>query len=152
MSTDINAFVDKIIADAEKKVRTDLKDISSKAKKDFTNKAKETVMLYYAHYTKPPRVYERTNNLRDNVIDEDISFVALNGNGYDAWIQFNSNKMSDYKNGNKNVVVSNFMEGIHGRKDIFVEEKSAMSLMDDFQNNYKNILDGYFASRGYTVK
>ena len=32
MSADINAIVDKIIADAEKKVRTDLEYISSKAK------------------------------------------------------------------------------------------------------------------------
>ena len=78
MSADINAIVDKIIADAEKKVRTDLEYISSKAKNDFITKAKEVVMLYYSHYPKPPRIYERTNNLRDNVVDSDLSFVALN--------------------------------------------------------------------------
>lgn len=152
MSADINAFVNQIIADAEKKIRTDLKDISSKAKQDFIAKAQEAVMLYYSHYPKPPRIYERTNNLRDNVIDEDISFVALNGNGYDAFIQFNSNKMSDYDMGNKDVVVANFMHGIHGRKSIFVEDNPAMDLMDEFQRNYKSTLDGYFISLGYTVK
>lgn len=152
MGTDINAFIDKIVADAEKKVRTDLRDISLKAKNDFVAKAKEVVLLYYAHYTKPPRVYERTNNLRDNVIDDSISFVTLNGNGYDAWIQFNSDNMDDYDMGNKDVVVANFMHGIHGRKRVFVEENPAMNLMDDFQNNYKKTLDGYFVSRGYKVK
>lgn len=152
MSTDINAFVDKIIADAKQKVRTDLKDISLKAKNDFVAKAKEVVMLYYSHYPKPPRIYERTNNLRDNVIDSDLSFVTLNGKGYDAWVQFNSYNMSDYDMGNKDVVVSNFMHGIHGRPSIFVEDNPAIDLMDDFQNNYKKILDGYFINLGYTVK
>jgi hypothetical protein len=152
MSADINTLVNKIIADAEQKVRTDLIDISSKAKRDFVAKAKEVVMLYYSHYPKPPRIYERTNNLRDNVVDDDLSFVALNGNGYDAWVQFNSVNMSDYDMGNKDVVVANFMYGIHGRKSIFVEKNPAMDLMDDFQNNYKKTLDNYFINLGYTVK
>ena len=152
MSADINAIVDKIIADAEKKVRTDLEYISSKAKNDFITKAKEVVMLYYSHYPKPPRIYERTNNLRDNVVDSDLSFVALNGNGYGAWVQFNSDSMSDYPMGNKDIVVANFMHGVHGRPSIFVEEEPAITLMDDFQNNYKKTLDGYFSSLGYTVK
>lgn len=150
MSTDINAIVNKIIADAEKKVRTDLKDISSKAKWDFTQKAKEVVLLYYANYT--PRVYHRTNNLQDNVIDDSLSFTALNGSGYDAWIQFNADGMSSYDTGSKDAVVSNFMSGIHGKPSIFVERPSAMTLMDDFQNNYKTILDGYFLNLGYKVK
>ena len=150
MSADINAVVDKIIADAEKKVRTDLKDISSRAKQDFIQKAKEVVLLYYAHYS--PKVYQRTGNLQDNVIDDDLSFVALNGNGYDAWIQFNSDGMSDYDTGSKDAVVSNFMYGIHGRPSIFKESNPAIDLMDDFQENYKKILDGYFINLGYTVK
>lgn len=152
MSADVNTLVDKIIADAEKKVRTDLKNISSMAKKDFVDKAKEVVMLYYSHYSKPPRVYERTNNLRDNVVDDNIDFTVLNGKGYEAWIQFNSDNMNDYALGNKDIVVSNFMAGIHGRPYIFMEKESAMKLMNDFQNNYKTTLDGYFLSLGYTVK
>lgn len=152
MSADVNSFVDKIIADAEKKVRTDLKNISSIAKRDFVNKAKEVVMLYYLHYK--PRIYERTNNLRDHVVynDDDLSFVTLNGNGYNAWVQFNSDNMSDYDTGNKDAVVSNFMYGIHGKPSVFVEKESAMSLMGDFQQSYKKILDGYFINLGYTVK
>lgn len=152
MSADVNSFIDQMIADAENKIRTDLRDISSKVKKDFIEKAREVVLLYYSHYTKPPRVYERTNNLRDNVVDDNVSFTVLNNNAHGAWIQFNSNKMSDYVHGNKDVVVANFMEGIHGRESIFVESEPAMSLMDEFQNSYKKILDGYFLKRGYKVK
>lgn len=150
MSADVNTLVDKIIADAEKKIRTDLKNISSMAKKDFVGKAKEAVLLYYTNYT--PRIYERTNNLRDNVVDDDLSFSTLNGNGDGAWVQFNSNNMSDYNVGNKNAVVSNFMYGIHGKSSIFVEDNPAMDLMKDFQNNYKKTLDNYFINLGYTVK
>lgn len=152
MSTDINTLIDNIIADAEKKVRTDLSVISLKVKNDFIAKAKEVVMLYYAHYTKPPRRYERTNNLRDNVVDTDLSFTVLNGNGSEAWIQFNSDNMSDYTVGNKDIVVANFMHGIHGNPRIFVESESAMKLMDNFQINYKKTLDNYFLNLGYTVK
>ena len=150
MSTDVNTLVDKIVADAEKKVRTDLKKISSMAKIDFLGKAKEAVLLYYSHYH--PMVYVRTGNLKDNVIDDDFSFSTLNGNGYGAWIQFNSNGMSDYSIGSKDAVVSNFMYGIHGKKSIAVEGNPAIDLMDAFQENYKTILDGYFVNLGYTVK
>jgi hypothetical protein len=151
MSADVNAIVDKIIADAEKKVRTDLKNISSKVKKDFVYKAKEAVSAYYANYS--PKIYIRTNNLRNGVIDEDISFEALNGNGYGAWIQFNSNGMSDYEDGtySADIVVSNFMSGIHGRSSVAVEDNPARDLMNDFQNNYKKTLDSYFIDLGYTV-
>ena len=151
MGADVNAIVDKIIADAEKKIRTDLKNISSKAKKDFVDKAKEVVLLYYANYS--PKLYIRTDNLKNGVIDEDISFSALNGNGYGAWIQFNSNGMSDYEDGtfSADTVVSNFMYGIHGRPRVKIDEAPAITLMNNFQNNYKKTLDGYFLSLGYRV-
>lgn len=149
MSADVNAIVDKIIADAEKKIRTDLSNISSKAKRDFVEKAKETVLLYYANYT--PRIYQRTYNLSNNVIDDDISFSVLNGGEYGAFIQFNSQGMSDYGMGSKDIVVSNFMQGIHGRKSVFVDGNPAIDLMDKFQEDYKEILDGYFIDLGYRV-
>ena len=147
MGADVNSFVDKIISDAEKRVRTDLKNVSSKIKQDFTDKAKEAVLMYYTNYS--PRVYNRTYNLKENVIDDDLSFTTLNGDG--AWIQFNSSNMSDYNIGNKDVVVSNFMYGIHGKRNIFVEGNPAINLMETFQENYKSILDGYFISLGYKV-
>ena len=150
MSTDVNGFIDKIIADAEKKIRTDLKNVSTKVKKDFVDRAQEAVLSYYANYT--PKVYQRTNNLRDNVIDDDLSFAVLNASSYGGWVQFNSVQMSDYAKGSKEAVVSNFMQGIHGKPRIAVEKESAMSLMGDFQNNYKQILDGYFSQLGYIVK
>ena len=150
MSAGVNAIVDKIIADAEKKVRTDLKAISSKAKQDFVDKAREAVCTYYANYD--PKLYIRTDNLRYGVIDENPSFTVLNGNGYNAWIQFNSGKMRDYTMGSKDVVVFNFMEGIHGRESVFVDSNPAVDFMNDFQNNYKKTLDSYFIDLGYKVK
>ncbi len=147
MGADVNSFVDKIISDAEKRVRTDLKNVSSKIKQDFTDKAKEAVLMYYTNYS--PRTYNRTYNLKENVIDDDLSFTTLNGDG--AWIQFNSSNMSDYNIGDKDVVVSNFMYGIHGKRNIFVEGNPAINLMETFQESYKSILDGYFISLGYKV-
>ena len=152
MDADVNAFVDGIIAEARMKIRTDLKNISSKAKRDFVDKAKETVSLYYAHYTKPPRIYERTNNLRDNVVDENFTFSVLNGSQFGAWVRFSSDNMSEYEMGNKDVVVANFMQGIHGKGSIFVEDNPAINLMNEFQENYKKTLDGYFMDLGYKVK
>lgn len=150
MSADVNTLVDKIIADAKNKVRTDLKSISSTVKSDFVNMAKNTVALYYAHYT--PKIYDRTDNLKKNVVDDYLSFVVLNGHGYGAWVQFNDANMSDYEIGNKDAVVSNFMYGIHGKPRIFSESLPAIDIMDDFQNNYKKTLDGYFINLGYNVR
>ena len=149
MNADINALVDKLVADAEKKIRTDLVDISSRVKKDFVEKASEVVMMYYSNYQ--PKIYQRTYNLKENVINEEVSFSVLNGGSYGAWIRFDSDSMEEYEIGNKDAVVSNFMYGIHGRRNIFVEKNSAKSLMDDFQMNYKKILDGYFIGLGYSV-
>ena len=152
MGADVNFHIDRMISDAEKKIRTDLARISSKVKMDFISRAQEAVLLYYSHYPKPPRVYERTNNLRDNVVDSDFTFRTLNGNSYGAWVQFNSNHMQEYDVGNKDAVVVNFMYGIHGRRSIFVEDNPAINLMRDFQTNYKTTLDKYFINLGYTVK
>ncbi len=151
MDIDVNAFVDKIFEDAKKKVETDLAFISSQAKKDFETEARRTVMAYYAHYK--PKVYDRTDNLKKYVVDNELSFSVLNGKTkYEAWIGFNSDHMADYSSGSKDAVVSNFMAGIHGRPSIFVEAYPAKNIMDKFQNDYKKKLDIYFISRGYSVK
>ena len=156
MGADVNSFVDKIISDAEKRVRTDLKNVSSKIKQDFTDKAKEAVLMYYTNYS--PRAYNRTYNLKENVIvtgfaelDEFKRYMGACDICFNLRIQFNSSNMSDYNIGNKDVVVSNFMYGIHGKRNIFVEGNPAINLMETFQENYKSILDGYFVSLGYKV-
>lgn len=152
MADNINALIDKIIDDAEAKVRADLKVISSKAKNDFIEKAKEVVLLYYANYT--PELYKRTNNLRDNVINDNMSFATLSGNGYSAWIEFSANGMGNYTDGgDKFIIVESFISGIHGRPSIQVDSPSPTELMDDFQDSYKKrTLDGYFRSLGYHIK
>ena len=138
----IAAFAKKIVDDAEKKVRADVKTINAKAKDDFVNKATEVILLYYSNYY-PPKVYDRTYNLRDNVLNKSEN----------AWIQFNSRYMDDYiDGGNKDVVVHNFMQGVHGKPSIQVDSPTPAELMNDFQNNYKKrILDNYFRDLGYKV-
>ena len=151
MGADANVFIDKIIADAKKKIRADLKDINNQAKKDFVAQANEAVLLYYTNYD--PKVYIRTNNLFGNVIDMDISFSVLKGDGFGALIQFNAEHMNDYRDGEKYAVVSYFMYGIHGKPDIKIEKNPALEIMDKFQINYKKKkLDKYFIERGYTVE
>ena len=138
----ITAFANKIVDDAEKKVRADVKTINAKAKDDFVNRATEVILLYYSNYT--PKVYDRIYNLRDNVLNTSEN----------AWIQFNSRYMADYADGgNKDAVVQNFMQGIHGKPSIQVDSPSPAELMENFQNNYKKrILDNYFRNLGYKVK
>ena len=154
MKDNIDALINQIVDDAEKKIRTDLKVISSKVQDDFAEKAKEVVLLYYTNYPKPPRIYERTYNLYNNVIDYNISFGFLKKGRYDSWLQFNSDNMKEYTDGgNKDEIVKNFMMGIHSDEDVFVEENPAKYIMDAFQHGYKkNKLDGYFRQLGYSVK
>lgn len=142
MDANINAFVNKIIDDAEKKVRADVKAANAKAKDDFINKAKEVILLYYTNYS--PEIYERTYNLKNNVLNKSEN----------AWVQFNSGYMDEYKDGgNKAIVVENFMSGIHGRPSVQVDSPSPAKIMDDFQRNYKkHTLDGYFRNLGYRIE
>lgn len=146
---DANAIVDKIIREAEQKVRSDLKVISSKIKEDFVSKAKEVVLLYYSNYPDPV-LYKRTGNLKGGVIDD--SFNSFKGSEYGASIQFSPSGMSDYTDGgDKGIVVKSFMSGIHGRPSVQVDSPSATDLMNNFQNGYKKTLDSYFIGMGYRV-
>lgn len=148
MANDIHAFIDKIVNDAEKKIRADLEVISSKVQDDFIKKAREAVLLYYAQYD--PIMYERTYNLQNNVINENITFDVLNNGEYGAYIRFSADEMYDYYDGgDKFMVVESFMEGKHGRKR---RSPSPGDFMQEFQDGYKTkTLDGYFRSFGYRV-
>lgn len=150
MSSKTNIMIDTMLAEIETKVKADLVDISKQITQDFKAKARNVVTAYYLNYN--PLMYERTYNLSSGVINDDISFSVLNGSGYGGGVQFSSMKMNDYvSGGNKNAVVNNFMLGIHGSEKVQVDDISPMNAMEEFQNNYKEILDGYFISRGYKV-
>ena len=155
MATKLNKSIDKMLAEAETKVKTSLTEISTLIRRDFKEQAKTVLALYYDHYTKPPRVYDRTYNLLNNAIDDDISFDDFemsSPNSYGGWVHFTSNNMQEYEMGNKDVVLANFMYGIHGRPSIFLEDEPAITLMNKFQENYKkDKLNGYFIARGFTV-
>lgn len=142
--------IDTMLAGIEAKVKADLVDISKQITQDFKEQARCVITAYYANYS--PLMYERTYNLSSGVINDDISFSVLNGTEYGGGVQFSSAKMFDYTDGgNKDIVVNSFMFGIHGSEKIHVDAVSPMSQMEEFQNSYKNILNGYFTSRGYKV-
>ena len=152
MATKTNVSIDKMLAEAEAKVKTSLTEISTLIKHDFEEQAKNALALYYAHYT--PDIYERTENLLRGAINDDIEFDDFdlnNKNLYGGWVHFNSDEMNEYQQGNKEIVLSNFMFGIHGRPSVYVEPEPAIVLMEKFQKNYKKTLDKYFIQRGFTV-
>lgn len=152
MATKTNVSIDKMLAEAEAKVKANLTEISSMIRKDFKEQAKNSLALFYAHYK--PRIYNRTQNLFENAINEDMEFDDFSlsdKNLYGGWVHFNADEMSEYDQGDKDAVLSNFMYGIHGRPSIYVESTPAITLMKQFQKNYKTTLDKYFINRGFSV-
>lgn len=161
MATKSNASIDKMLAKAEAKIKTSLTEISTLIRRDFKKQAQSALELYYAHYN--PRIYKRTGNLLNNSIDEDIGFDDFNlstPNMYGGFVHFTSNDMNDYVNpfkpsqvkaGAKEVVLSNFMSGIHGSTSVYVESDPAFRLMEKFQDGYKSTLNVYFLDRGFNV-
>lgn len=152
MATKKPKSIEKMLAEADAKIRADLKEISGLVRKDFRSQAENALSAYYANYT--PKVYNRTGNLMDNAINDDMSFddfIITNRDSYGGWVHFNADNMDDYETSDKNGVLSNFMYGVHGRPEIKIEDTPAIRLMENYQNNYKKILDGYFSSRGFTI-
>ena len=154
MATKPRKSIEQMLAEADAKIRSDLTEISNLARKDFRNKAQDALVTYYANYPKPPRIYERTENLLQNAINDDMSFddfVISDADSYGAWVHLNADNMEDYETGDKYAVLSNFMYGIHGKPSIKVDINPAIVLMDSFQTNYKKTLDKYFTERGFIV-
>lgn len=154
MATRKYKSIDEMLAEADAKVKSNLTEISRLARKDFRDKAHDALVTYYANYPKPPRIYERTENLLNNAINDDMSFddfVISEKDSYGAWIHFNADNMNDYDSGDKYAVLSNFMYGIHGKPEIKVDANPAITSMNAFQLNYKKTLDKYFSKRGFTI-
>lgn len=154
MATKNPKSIDKMLAEADAKIRADLTEISRLARRDFRNKAHDALVTYYANYPKPPRIYERTENLLKNAINDDMSFddfIISDRDTYGAWVHFNADNMDDYETGDRYAVLDNFMYGIHGKRSIKVDNNPAIEIMDNYQFNYKNILDKYFTQRGFII-
>lgn len=154
MATKKQKSIDEMLAEADAKIRADLTEISRLARRDFRNKAHDALVTYYANYPKPPRIYERTENLLRNAIDDDIAFddfVISDKDSYGAWVHFNAYNMDDYEIGDKYAVLDNFMHGIHGKPYIKTDSNPAISIMNNYQREYKTTLDKYFTSRGFIV-
>ena len=146
-----------MLPDLEPKLDSHLQPLRPTAPAAALTNASEVVLMYYSNYDPKeaswPRGYNRTYNLQNNVINDNVSFRALNGNEYGAWIEFTPATMYDYyDNGDRHIIVDSFMSGIHGKPSVQVDSPSPMAIMDNFQKGYKSTLDGYFASLGYRIK
>lgn len=143
-------IINDIVAKAEKKIISDCKAAGKQIQKDFTKRAQEAVDIYYSEYDPYPS-YIRTNNLYSNVIDDMNMIYANDFVGGD--ISFSHNGMAPYEdNGNPELVVFNFMRGIHGNDSVKVGN-NVINYMTSFQDGYKaSVLDGFFAKRGYKVR
>lgn len=154
MATRKKKSIDIMLAEADAKIRSDLTEISRLARKDFRNKAQDALVAYYTNYPKPPRIYERTENLLKHAINDDMTFddfAFSDKDSYGAWIHFNADDMDDYETGDKYAVLDNFMHGIHGKSSIKLEDNPAINIMTNYQANYKKILDKYFSNRGFII-
>ena len=152
MATKTYKSIDKMLAEADAKIRSDLTEISRLARKDFRDKAHDALVKYYASYS--PKVYTRTENLLNNAINDDMSFddfLISSKDSYGAWVHFNADDMNDYEIGDKYAVLSNFMYGIHGKSEIKIDSNPAIESMNNFQINYKKTLDKYFLNKGFTI-
>ena len=154
----IKEFADSVKDDGRRAIRRVMRDVANKVERDFKAQGRACIDNYYEEYE--PRIYERTFNLMNNVlqpyrryrkneIDVGVSFEASEMNSY-VDVMFNGQKVKrkDYDGYHfEDTVVQNFMEGIHGRPSVYVGAH-VDETMQLFTNAYVNWeLDKYFADR-----
>ena len=148
MDTIIKEFVNNESKRWKKAIRSAMRDVAKKVEADFMIQAKECMDAYYREYT--PLVYDRTENLRDNGYHP---YKRYRKNEIDVGVAFSADEMNPYPvdEGSDlsgydiaNIVVSNFMEGIHGRPSISIG-RHVDETMRHFTTAYKHWeLDKYF--------
>lgn len=150
----INGIIESITTDIRKKTKAALEYAGTKISGDFTKMAYLALDNYYNEYTKPPRVYNRTNILKN---DSYYSVNKRTGFKINAGVIFDEERMHHdnlgyVKNGKGGTdpfteyeILSNFMYGIHGWEGLHdgVEQKV---VMDRYYNEYhdNNTAYNYF--------
>ena len=133
----------------QKAIRKSMRTVANKVKRDFVAQAKVCMDMYYREYD--PSVYERTFNLKDNAI---YPYERARKNELDVGVAFSTKFMDPYFVGKNSeldgydvadIVVNNFMEGIHGSSSVYVG-RNVDETMTHFTMAY-NLwkLDKYFS-------
>jgi hypothetical protein len=132
----------------KKAIRSAMRDVATKVEADFMAQAKECMDAYYREYD--PLEYERTFNLQDNGYHP---YRRYRRNEIDVGVAFSADEMNPYSVEDNsglsgydiaNIVVNNFMQGIHGRPSIAVG-RHVDETMSHFTTAYKHWeLDKYF--------
>lgn len=154
----VKEFADSVKEDGRRAIRQVMRDVVKKVEKDFINQGRACVDNYYFEYT--PIIYDRTYNLRDNVvqpyrryrkneIDVGVALTPIEMDSYFSIIFDERTKASEYKYQSdvESYVVQNFMQGIHGDPSIYVgaHVDKTMQLFTTAYVNWE--LDKYFADR-----
>lgn len=153
MDAAISAFANQVANEGKAKLRKAMRIVASRVEKDFIKQAQSCLDSYYVEFS--PAVYNRTGNLRENSInpykryrrneiDVGVSFDTSNMNAYRSNDSISDNNAKPYIKNIEQLVVSNAMEGIHGRPSVYVG-RNIDKTMEHFTNAYGSwFLDGYF--------
>lgn len=152
MDTIIKDFVNSEKKRWRKAIQKSMRTVGNKVKTDFVTQAKACMDNYYREYDPLEHGgYVRTYNLQDNAI---YPYERTRRGELDIGVAFSPKDMDPYpvsKNSKldgddvANLVVNNFMEGIHGSSSIHVGSH-VNEVMQAFTASYNtNKLDKYFS-------
>lgn len=158
MSATMQSFVDQIIQDTEKNIKSIVNGTAKKARVDFTKEAKRWMDNYYSEYLSPR--YERTNTLRDYgyapytlwTAGKIQTGVRFTDRGVDFSKAYNRdiNAKNGWNSGIGGIIMDDFSIGAHGWSGypgtfigVPVGDK-----MEKFEEIYTIEMDAYFQSRG----
>ena len=140
----------------QKAIRKSMRTVANKVKRDFVAQGKECMDMYYREYD--PSKYDRTFNLQDNAV---YPYERARKNELDVGVAFSADFMDPYKVGKNSelngydiadIVVNNFMEGIHGSPSVYVG-RNVDETMHHFTSAYNAwVLDKYFTDVGFQLR
>ena len=155
----IKQLIEQMRKDVETDIRRIMREAAQKARKDFTQEAKNCIDRYYAEYT--PTSYERTYMLRDHSYSP---YTLWNLRKVQSGVHFRDDDMRYRHFGNKTKteefteedVIDSLMFGVHGvdmlqphgSKDPSRVGDSVRQRMERFEELYIYEMDAYFKSQG----
>lgn len=143
----------------QRAIRRSMRTVANKVKADFVAQGHACMDAYYREYDPLQHGgYERTYNLQDNAV---YPYERARRNELDVGVAFRATFMEPYPVSTNNeldgydianIVVSNFMEGVHGNPSIYVG-RNVDETMQHFTTAY-NLwkLDKYFTDVGFKLR